>query len=126
VRVQRILVVDDDALVLALIGRALADYEVDMARDGEEALQLAAPGRRVDLLITDYLMQTMTGDELLGRIREWRPHLKALIITGHQTVLEREVPQWLHAEAHLAKPFTLEELRESVIQLIGPPAASNR
>jgi len=75
-----------------VITRALEGYEVTVARDGDEALQLAAPGSRIDLLITDYLMPTMMGDELLGWIRERRPSLKTLIITGHSEILERELP----------------------------------
>lgn len=123
VAVKHILVVDDDALMLSLIAKALADYEVTLARDGDEALLFTESGRRLDLIITDYLMPAMMGDELLGRIREHHPRLKALIITGHGEVLEREVPEWWHAEAHLEKPFTMAALRDSVTQLIGPPTS---
>ena len=119
--VKRILVVDDDALMLSMIGRALQDYEVALARDGEEALRLTAPGTRLDLLITDYLMPAMMGDELLGRIRERRPRLKALVISGHGRVLAREVPDWWLAQAHLDKPFSISALRDLVVRLIGPP-----
>ena len=117
--VKHILLVDDDGLMLSLIARALSDYHVTIARDGDEALHMAGPGTPIDLLITDYLMQTMTGDELLGRIREKRPTLKALIITGHSEILEHELPDWWKAEAHLAKPFSIVDLRNAVQRLIG-------
>jgi CheY-like chemotaxis protein len=120
-RVKHILVVDDDALMLSMIGRALQDYEVTLARDGEEALRFTAPGTRLDLLITDYLMPAMMGDELIGRIRERRPSLKALVISGHGRLLEREVPDWWLAQAHLEKPFSIVALRDLVVRLIGPP-----
>ncbi len=61
--------------------------------------------------------------KLLGRLRERRPRLKALVITGHGDILEREVPEWWRSEAHLAKPFTLAALREAVARLIGEPSA---
>jgi CheY-like chemotaxis protein len=119
---KRILLVDDDALMLELVARALPEYEVMTARDGEEALQLAVPGRRFDLLITDYLMPSMMGDELIARLRERRPSLKALVITGHGTVLERELPEWWSKQPHLAKPFSVAALREAVVKLIGEAA----
>ncbi|PYQ70609.1 MAG: hypothetical protein DMG04_24030 [Acidobacteria bacterium] len=119
--VKHILVVDDDALMLSVIGRALQDYEVTLARDGDEALRVTAPGMRLDLLITDYLMPAMMGDELLGRIRERRPSLKALVISGHGGLLEREMPDWWRAQPHLEKPFAISALRDLVVRLIGPP-----
>jgi len=119
--VKHILVVDDDALMLSVIGRALQDYEVTLARDGDEALRVTAPGMRLDLLITDYLMPAMMGDELLGRMRERRPSLKALVISGHGGLLEREMPDWWRAQPHLEKPFAISALRDLVVRLIGPP-----
>ena len=117
---KHILIVDDDALMLTLIGRALPDYRLTLARDGDEALA-AAGQSRIDLLITDYLMPSMTGDELLGRLRETQPDMKALIVTGHGPVLAGEVPEWWQSEAHLDKPFRIDALREAVIDLIGLP-----
>jgi CheY-like chemotaxis protein len=119
-KLKRILVVDDDALTLQVIARALEGYEVTVARDGDEALRLAAPGSRIDLLITDYLMPTMMGDELLGLIRERRPSLKTLVITGHSEILERELQEWWAGQPHLTKPFTIAALRDTVTRLIGP------
>jgi CheY-like chemotaxis protein len=105
--------------MLALIAKALPDYDVALARDGAEALSAAERNGALDLVITDYLMPEMTGDELLGHLRERRPGLKALVVTGHSDILERELPDWWRAEAHLAKPFTLAALREAVEGLIG-------
>jgi DNA-binding NtrC family response regulator len=76
---------------------------------------------RLDLLITDYLMPAMMGDELLGRMRERRPSLKALVISGHGGLLEREMPDWWRAQPHLEKPFSIFALRDLVARLIGPP-----
>ena len=117
--VKHILVVDDDALMPQLIQRALPEFEVTIAPDAELALQLAAPGQPIDLLITDYLMPSMMGDELLARLRERRPNLKALIISGHGETLSRELPEWWAREAHLSKPFRIEDLRDAVARLIG-------
>lgn len=118
--VKHILLVDDDALMLSLMSRALPDFQLTVARDGGEALAIASQ-LPIDLLITDYLMPSMTGDELIGRLRERRPDLKVLIVTGHGDVLANENLDWWHTEAHLAKPFRVDALREAVIRLIGLP-----
>jgi CheY-like chemotaxis protein len=110
---KHILVVDDDSSVLQMLARALSGYELTIARDGHEALALA-DHITLDLLITDYLMPEMTGDELIARMREQRPSLKALVITGHGDVLDREAPEWWRAEPHLSKPFRVQALRDAV------------
>ena len=120
--VKRILVVDDDSQMAALMAKALLGYEVLVAPSSEDALALVAPGVGLDLVITDYLMPSMTGDELLGRLRAQRPHLRALMVTGHADVLDQERPPWWARQPHLSKPFTLLALRESVLSLIGPPS----
>ena len=116
---KTILIVDDDSSVLQMLARALDAYDLGVARDGYEALALAERHPALDLLITDYLMPEMTGDELIARLRELRPNLKTLIITGHGDVLDREAPEWWRAEPHLAKPFRIQALRDAVAALLG-------
>lgn len=101
-----------------MLARALGGYDLLIARDGHEALALADQQPPLDLLITDYLMPEMTGDELIARIRELRPNLKALVITGHGDVLDRASPEWWRAEPHLSKPFRIQALRDAVASLI--------
>lgn len=119
---KRILVVDDDAFTRTLIQRSLPDYEVVLAPDGETALMLARQIGPIDLLIADYFMPSMMGDEVVGRIREMKPTTKALIISGHGEILARELPQWWASETHLLKPFSPEALREAVTKLLKPAA----
>jgi CheY-like chemotaxis protein len=116
---KRILVVDDDSSVLQMLTRALDSYDLMVARDGVEALAISNVHPTLDLLITDYLMPEMTGDELIARMREQRPHLKALVITGHGDLLDRESPDWWRVEPHLSKPFRVQALRDAVARLIG-------
>ena len=117
---KRILIVDDDTSVLRFVSKALADYESVVAHDGSEALLLAAGMPSLDLLITDYLMPSIQGDELIGRLRAVRPDLKVLIMTGHGDIFDAENLPWWANEAHLSKPFGLEALRNAVQQLLGP------
>jgi CheY-like chemotaxis protein len=118
--VKQILVADDDFGVRALIKKALSTYRVQTARDVAEAVAL---GRRapVDLLITDYLMPDGTGAELIGKLREGQPSLKALVITGHASMLDEQGYDWWVKERRLGKPFTVGALRDAVTELIGSP-----
>jgi CheY-like chemotaxis protein len=120
--VKHILIVDDDSSVLDLVSRTLRTYRLWLARDPDEALHVAGNLGSLDLLITDYLMPSMTGEELIGHIREQWPALKVLILTGHAALLQAENPPWWANEAHLEKPFEIGELRAMVTGLIGPPS----
>lgn len=118
---KHILVVDDDSSVLKFLGRALDGYRVSLARDPDEALTVASNVGSLDLVITDYMMPSMTGAELIGRLREKRPVLNILILTAHQAILDVEQPQWWANEVHLGKPVEIATLRAAVAKLIGPP-----
>ena len=119
--IKHVLVVDDDTSMLAVLERTLADYRVSTARDAPEAMAILSARERVDLLITDYLMPGMTGEELTHHARATRVGLKILVITGHAHAVEHAEPEWWDSEAHLIKPFRILALREAVDALIGPP-----
>lgn len=116
---KRILVVDDDRGVLGLISRVLSGYSLTVAGDGFEALSAVGRLDQLDLLITDYLMPSMVGDELIGHMRARYPHVKVLVITGHGNILDDEAPAWWLAEAHMPKPLRIDAFRERVARLIG-------
>src|SRR5207253_9185707 len=102
-----------DRSALDVVVRALKEYRLYFARDPDEALATAASLPSLDLLITDYLMPSMTGDELIGRLRERWPSLNVLIVTGHGEILDTQNLDWWTAEVHVAKPFSLGDLRQA-------------
>jgi CheY-like chemotaxis protein len=116
---KHILLVDDDRSMLQFLGRALCEYHVTTAHDGFEALAAAARMERVDLIITDYMMPEMFGDELIARARERQPNLQVLVVTGHAEILDSIAPPWWQEHPHLEKPFQVEALRQRVSALIG-------
>ncbi len=116
---KHILLVDDDRSMLQLLGRALCEYDVTVARNGFEALAAAERLEHVDLIITDYMMPEMFGDELIARARERQPDLQVLVVTGHAEILESIAPPWWQEHSHLEKPFEVEALRQRVAALIG-------
>ena len=115
---KHILLVDDDRSMLQFLGRALCHYDVTTAHNGSEALA-AAGMKHVDLIITDYMMPEMFGDELIARVRERQPDLQVLVVTGHGEILESIAPPWWKEHPHLEKPFQVEALRQRVTALIG-------
>jgi len=116
---KHIVVVDDDTLLLTVVERGLPDYRVSTARDGGEALAILSAADPVHLLLTDYLMPVMTGQELVEHARLRRPALPALIITGLGGAAAAADPVWWASERHLTKPFGLEARRAAVESLIG-------
>jgi DNA-binding NtrC family response regulator len=118
--VKHLLLVEDDSSVLTAFVSALAEFRLSVARDPHEALVLSDRIEQLDLVITDYLMPSMTGEELIGRIRERHPHVKALVVTGHGDILDQEAPEFWTREAHLTKPFDVTTLKNAIKNLIGP------
>jgi CheY-like chemotaxis protein len=108
----RILLVDDDASVLDLTREllAMAGYDVLPAPGGAAALKHVESGEAFDALITDHSMPGMSGEDLIIRIREDRPALPCLLMTGHGDVSED-----LSVDvAVLRKPFRASELAAAV------------
>ena len=69
---KRILIVEDNVGVGHVIAACLASYDVTVTHNGPEALARASQLSACDLLITDYLMPSMTGEELIGHSDEER------------------------------------------------------
>jgi signal transduction histidine kinase len=80
----RILLVDDDADVREVTAAMLRGegHEVVEAAGGRAAIALLAAGESFDLLLADYAMPSMNGDELAREVRRQRPGLPILLITG--------------------------------------------
>src|SRR6185369_817688 len=78
---KSILVVDDEAIIRDLCGRALKGYRIVEAGDGEEALRLFERGG-IDVVLTDVMMPRMGGIELLKRLKEAEPTLVVIVMTG--------------------------------------------
>ena len=81
---KRILVVDDDPVVLQALCRVIGVLEADVqtASDPERGLALFASGC-FDLVIADERMPKMSGLDMLTRVRAAQPRLPTILLTGH-------------------------------------------
>ena len=114
-RHPRALVVDDEELVRGLLARATADvgFEVATAASVEQALALLRADPEIDLLVTDLTMPTRSGLELIDELRQDRPHLPCLLVSGTFTtdVLRRCQQLGVHV---LSKPTGWQELQHTL------------
>jgi DNA-binding response OmpR family regulator len=112
---QRILVVDDDSLIRHLNTEVLihSGYEVDTAEDGAAAWEILQT-KAFNLLITDHSMPVMTGVELVKKLRSARMALPVILVTGTLPLEELARNPELQLAAILSKPFTVEELLDTV------------
>jgi CheY-like chemotaxis protein len=113
---RRVLVVDDDAMMLEVLVRILQreNYELLTASSGAEALRVAdASVGKIDLLVTDYAMPGMKGRELADRMRERYGTIKVLYQTGFSDMLFEDRVVLEEGSAFLEKPFTARGLREA-------------
>jgi CheY-like chemotaxis protein len=118
---KRILVVDDEPLVCDAIGMMLSfdGYEVVAASSGKEALALFEQGK-FDLVITDYIMPGMTGDELVLALKARVPGQPVIMITAHADMLKTSGTPPVGVDQLVSKPFLLADLREAVQKAIAP------
>ena len=118
--VLRILLVDDEEIVRQTIGEYLRECGrlVDEAEDGTAALRVEAV-TAFDVALLDIRMPGMDGLSLLGRLREQRPRLPVLLITGHGDVQLAEEALARGATGLLTKPVRLLELDEVLARTIG-------
>ena len=112
-----VLVVDDDADIRELIKILLEaeGYCVNIAADGFDALQQLRSGQPPGLIILDFMMPRLDGEEFVKRIREGRSaRIPILIMSGHseaqKAANELQLP-------YLMKPVEMEELLSTVRRL---------
>jgi PAS domain S-box-containing protein len=117
---ETVLLAEDDPQVRRLAREMLQQkgYSVICAQSGSEALSLLEDAGRVDLLLTDIIMQDMDGRNLYCRVREVRPNVRVLYMSGYtEDVLSEGGPEHQGA-GFLQKPFSLATLAAKVRQVL--------
>jgi two-component system cell cycle sensor histidine kinase/response regulator CckA len=112
---ETILVVDDEDLLLTMSQTILSayGYRVLTANSGQKALDTLAANQSIDLVVTDLVMPTMSGRELVEHIHRASPATRILCTSGYVW------PAGHHSEsAYLQKPFTSQALLLKVKQVL--------
>jgi CheY-like chemotaxis protein len=112
---RRILVVDDEPYVCDAVRMMLAfdGHQVETASCGKDALALFDKGK-YDVVITDYAMPTMKGDELAASIKALSPGQPVVLITAYAEMLKSSDNPLTGVDFIVSKPFLLENLREAI------------
>jgi CheY-like chemotaxis protein len=119
---ERILVIDDDAVIRRLLQRLLAGrgFDVQLAADGEQGLALLREGEPPRAVICDLMMPGISGLEVMGAIRgdERLMSLPVLMLTGEGFDETRGTALEHGADLYMTKPFSSYELLDALGQLL--------
>ena len=116
---MKVLVVDDEPAVRVALDRALRleHYEVRLARDGTEALDVLAT-ETADAIVLDVAMPGVDGLEVCRRLRSAGDRTPVLMLTARDAVDDRVAGLDAGADDYLVKPFALRELQARLRALL--------
>lgn len=112
---EKILVVDDDEKMLKSIVNILKikGYETSIAKNGKEAL-MKIEDEFFNVLLLDIRLPDMTGIELLSLIKDTKPKMRKIILTGYPDAKTAIDAVNKKADAYLIKPYNPNELLEQI------------
>jgi two-component system response regulator MprA len=115
----KVLVVDDEPSVRSALQRALAleRYDVQLAEDGQKALDILAEGV-VDAIVLDVMMPRIDGIEVCRRLRAAGDRTPVLMLTARDAIDDRVDGLDAGADDYLVKPFALRELNARLRALL--------
>ncbi len=119
IKPRRILVVDDEPLVCDAIKMLLAfdGHDVQTAHSASAALAAFAPGK-FDVIITDFEMPQVKGDQLAAEIKARDPKQPLVMITAYAELLESSRRPLNGVDFMISKPFLLENLRLALAKVV--------
>ena len=118
---ETILLVEDEPGILKMLTLVLGElgYTVMAAASPHEALSIsAAYAREIDLLVTDVVMPELNGYDLSKRLRDSRPHLPTLFISGYSADVLESCDANAGETGFLAKPFSREQFATKVREML--------
>ena len=115
-----ILVVDDDPIILELLQSILNEFRVRVAISGQDAWNIVLSSNGcVKIIITDYNMPGMMGDQFLRIVRGAYPNIKRVLCSGSLTDEDLYLYNELYHEA-IKKPFLVDDVIQVVKSLLSP------
>ena len=114
-----VLLVEDDSAARRALDELLREdgYSVLVAASGAEALRLCEGSAPIDLVVTDFVMPGMRGPELVERLRQARPGLRAIFMSGYASENLSDGGDTARS-VYLQKPFDIDDLLARVRGLV--------
>jgi len=115
----KILIVEDDRKVAGFLEQGFREerFEVEMARDGEEALDRARAGG-FDLILLDYMLPKLSGPEVAAQFRREGRTTPILMLTARDDAQDIRAALGAGVDAYLTKPFRFDDLLKRVESLL--------
>jgi len=125
-RKQRVLVVDDEAVIRLMFRDLLKDYEVTEAATGEEAVALLG-SHPYDLVLGDKNLPGLSGLDLALKVKQSHPNVKFMLMTGYPSLVTAQQSVELGLVDYLTKPFDdIRVVRDKVKAALSAPAPQPR
>jgi two-component system cell cycle sensor histidine kinase/response regulator CckA len=117
-----VLLVEDEPSAQRMLERLLVSlgYRVVVASDAASALELLDGSERVDVLLTDVVMPTMSGVELAERLRDRAPEIPIIYMSGYSETAVTVKGRLSRGEALLEKPFSAADLAAAIAEVLTP------
>jgi FixJ family two-component response regulator/glycine cleavage system H lipoate-binding protein len=118
----RLLVVDDEEVVCRSCSRIFerVGFTVETSTNPREGLRMAV-AKDYSAILLDIIMPDLSGIEFLRQLRNVRPHVPVIVITGHSSVTSAAEAMRLRAVDYIPKPFTPAEITEAVWRVVTRP-----
>ncbi len=117
---KTILIVDDNPNMSSLLVEMLEvfQYEALRAADGHDALKQLEENKNVSMVITDMRMPKMTGLELLQAVKERKPNIPVVLISGYSIEEDDSNTVQSKADGFLNKPFMMADIEKLLSSLL--------
>ncbi len=126
---ETVLFVDDEESLVKVCEHQLESmgYKVITKTDPLEALDyFKTHQQKIDLVISDMTMPGMTGDQLIGKMKEYKPELKSIICTGFSTKIREKEGEFAGATGYIQKPFDKRTLNQKIREIFDSRPANSR
>ena len=126
VKKRKVLLVEDETIVRESVRDWLTEdgYDVDVAEDGEEALQKIKK-QEFGVIVFDLKLPGIDGLQVFEQAKELKPETKGVIITAYPSKETQEKAKRLGLLDYLAKPFKVEDLEKLVTKALGEAEREN-
>jgi CheY-like chemotaxis protein len=120
---KTIIIADDEPTIRLLVSNILGkSYNILTAAEGQEVLYTVAQNRP-DLILMDIMMPTMDGYSACASLKKdaETADIPIVMLTGVGHVLNKVLAEWMGVDGYITKPFTSQELRDTVQKYLYAP-----